>query len=128
MFPNPPGQRPQAAQAAALIRHLLGLRDVLVGDIELDRARRSVRQVLIAVDGAARDEDEFADLEHARRLAPDGIGDLALLHRPPLIAGMAMERIARARRNDDGLHPHDAGWVFFERLHEIGPWPELRIR
>jgi len=37
------------------------------------------------------------DLEHPRRLALDGIGDFALLHRPPLIAGMAMERKVGAR-------------------------------
>jgi hypothetical protein len=115
------------AERAGLILHLLGLRHVLVGDVELDRARRSAALVLVAVDGAARDEDEFADLEHPRRLALDGVGDLALLHRPPLIAGMAMKHIARTRRNDDGLHPHNAGRVLLKRLLEIGRGPELRI-
>src|SRR6266700_4221449 len=76
---------------ADLLGHRLGLGLVLVRDIELDRARRTVRDILVAVNGAARDIDELADLEHARRLALDREGDFALLHRPPLVAWMAME-------------------------------------
>src|SRR5262249_11545128 len=90
-----------------LIGHLLGLRLVLIGDIDLDRARRRVREVLIAVNRAARHVDALAGLEDARRFAPDGERDLALLHRPPLIARMAVELVARARRNHHRLHSHD---------------------
>src|SRR5882724_7891270 len=77
--------------AGSLFRHDLGLRHVLVGNVHLDRARRCIGEILVAVDGAARNVDPVADLEHARRLALDGIGDLALLDRPPLLAWMAME-------------------------------------
>ena len=61
-----------------------------------------------AVNGAARHVDKLTGLEDARRLALDGVGDFALLHRPPLVTRMAVELVAGAGRNDDGLQPHDA--------------------
>jgi hypothetical protein len=41
---------------------------------------------------------------------------------------MAMELVARARRNDDRLQPYDAGCVLLKRLLEIGLRLELRSR
>src|SRR5229473_4564803 len=117
-----------------LFRHLLGLRLVLVGDVELYRPRRIGRNVLVAVNGAAGNIDEVAGLERARRLALYGEGDLALLHRPPLGARVAVEVVAGARRNDDRLQPHLAARVLLQRHLEIGlrlkPWPLglLRLR
>src|SRR5216683_2435295 len=90
---------------------LLGLRLVLVGDVEFDRARRIGRNVLVAMNGTAGNINEVAGLERARRLALYGEGDLALLHRPPLVARVAVELVAGARRNDDRLQPHLAARV-----------------
>src|SRR6202521_3526798 len=59
---------------------------VLVDDVELDRACRLVGEVLVAVNGAAWNVGVVADLEGTRRLAPDGEGDFAFLHRRPLVA------------------------------------------
>src|SRR4051794_26843969 len=69
------------------------LRLVLVLDEEFDGARRRVALVLVAMDGAARNVDEFARFEHTRRLAFDREGDLALDHYLPLIAVMCMEAV-----------------------------------
>src|SRR5580700_11665589 len=80
--------------AGGSIGDRLGLGLVLVGDVELDRAHRLVREVLVAVDRAARDVDALARLEDARRLALDGERGLALLHRPPLVARMAMKLVS----------------------------------
>ena len=71
-------------------------------------AGRLVGQVLVAVNGAARHVDKLAGLEDARRLALDGVGDFALLHRPPLIPRMAVELVAGAGWNHDRLQPHHA--------------------
>src|SRR2546422_5187728 len=91
-----------------LLGHLFGLGLVLVRDIEFDRPRRTLRKVLVAVNRAARDVDIVASLHETRRLAPDSEGDFAFLHGPPLVAWVAMELVASARRNDDGLQPHHA--------------------
>src|SRR5262244_3536925 len=75
------GRRSALASPATLVSlfwNHLGLRHVLVGDVHLDRARRRVGEILVAMDSAARNVDPVADLEHARRLALDGVGDLAL--------------------------------------------------
>ncbi len=64
----------QPPKHPGLLRHwyLLDQRLVLVHDVELDRARRLVGEVLIAVDRAARDVGAVAGLERARRLALNG--------------------------------------------------------
>src|SRR5437016_1422884 len=80
----------QARQESALFRDLLGGRLVLVENPHLDVARRLVAQILLAMDGAARNIIPVAGLEHLRRLSLDGEGDVALLDRGPLVAGMAM--------------------------------------
>src|SRR5262245_49512455 len=85
--------------AAVLVQHLLRRRLALVEDAHLGVARRLVGEVLLAVDGAARDIIVLAGLEHLRRLALDREGDLALLHRRPLVAGMAVELVAGTRRH-----------------------------
>src|SRR5215831_5205697 len=118
---------PHATVSLSLRNHL-GLWHVLVGDVHLDRARRCVGEILVAMDGAARNIDPVAHLEHARCLALDRIGDLALLDRPPLLARMAMELIARARGNDDILHPYLPRRVLLERHLKIHRRPELRLR
>src|SRR6266702_4393219 len=92
---------------------------VLVHDVELDRARRLVGQVLITVHAAARDVDAVAGLEGARCLALDGQGDFAFLHRRPLVARMAVELVAGARRYGDGLQPHHARSVVLQRRRVI---------
>src|SRR5262249_37836240 len=55
--------------------HLLCLGLVLVGNIEFDRARRPLREVLVAVDCAARDVDIITGLHRTGRLAPDSEGN-----------------------------------------------------
>jgi hypothetical protein len=97
------------------LRHLLGLGLVLVRDVELDRARRTLREVLVAVNRATPDVDKITRLHNSRRLALDGEGDFPFLHRPPLVARVAMELVARARRNHDGLQAHHAGRILLER-------------
>src|SRR5205807_3568626 len=83
-----------------LLRHLLGLGLVLIRDVELDRARRTIRDVLIAVNRAARDIYVIAGFHHTRCLALNRERDLAFLHRPPLIARMTVELVAGACRAD----------------------------
>src|SRR6059036_2263509 len=46
--------------------HLLGLGFVLVRDVELDRAGRKFCEVLVAVNGAARDVNKIAGLHKPR--------------------------------------------------------------
>src|SRR5580704_12226230 len=111
--------RPSAPRACALLRDLLGRRLVLVENPHLDVARRLVAEILLAVDGAARDIIVVAGLEHLRRLPLHREGDFALLDRGPLLAGMAMELVAGARWHGDGLQPHLACRVFFQRHREI---------
>src|SRR5439155_2466008 len=102
-----------------LLRYLLGLRLVLVRDIQLDRSRRTLRKVLIAMNRAARDIDVIAGLHNAWLLTLDRESDFAFLHRPPLVSRVSMELVAGTRRNDDVLQTHDARWILFERHHEI---------
>src|SRR5205814_14863 len=100
------------SSAASLpLRYLLGLGLVLVRNVELDRARRTLREVLVAVNRAARDVDKIAGLHKTGRLALDREGDFAFLHRPPLVARVAMELVTCACRNDDGLQAHLAGRI-----------------
>src|SRR5439155_4937925 len=99
-----------------------GLRLALVLDQELDGARRGVALVLVAMDRAAWDVDEFAGLEHLGGLPFDGEGDLALDHHFPLIAIVAVEPIAGpVRKMELHLHLHLARWVFIERRGEEAP-------
>src|ERR1700680_3285888 len=91
--------------AAGLIRYRLGLRLVLVGDVELDRTHRPIGEVLVAVNRAARDVDAVSRFQHTRRLTLYGESDLAFLHRPPLVAGMGVKLIARAGGNHHRLQP-----------------------
>jgi hypothetical protein len=71
----------------ALLVHLLGGRLVLIEDPHLDVARRLVAEILLAVDGAARNIIVVAGLEHLRRLPLDGERNFAFLDRGPLLAG-----------------------------------------
>src|SRR5438105_9288339 len=105
-------QSDPAALVANSLPDRLGSRLVLVENPHLDVAGGLVGEVLLAVDGAARNMIVVAGLEHLRRLAFDGEGDLALLNRGPLVAGMAVELVAGARRHGDGLQPHLARRVF----------------
>src|SRR5216683_4996074 len=98
--------RLRSPQACALFPHRLGGRLVLVENPHLDVARWLVVEILLAVDGTARNIITITSLEHLRRLPLDGEGDFALLDRGPLLAGMAVELVAGARRHGDGLQPH----------------------
>src|SRR5215470_15204953 len=91
--------------AFALFRDRLGGRLVLVENPHLDVARRLVGEILLAVDGAARNVVTVACLEHVWRLPLDGEGDLSLLDRGPLLAGMAVKLVAGARRHRHRLQP-----------------------
>src|SRR5262249_11392036 len=99
--------------------HLLGGRLVLVENPHLNIARRLVGEILLAVDGSARNVIAVADLQHLRRLALDGESDFALLNRRPLVAGMAVELVACARRHGHGLHPYLARRIFLQWHREI---------
>src|ERR1700719_4346972 len=105
--------------SSRLIGHRLKQRLVLVHDIELDRARRLVGEILVPMDGAARDVGAVADLERAWLLALDGQGDFALLDGGPLVAGMPVEIVAFFWRNSDGLQPHEARRIVLERRSVI---------
>src|SRR3954468_15410786 len=72
----------------ALIFDLLGSRFALVENPHLDVARRLAAQILLPMDGAARDIVAVAGLEHLRGLPLDGEGDFTLLDRGPLVARM----------------------------------------
>src|SRR5205085_1834856 len=84
----------------------LGRRLVLVENPHLDVARGPVGEILLAVNGAARNVVTLAGLKHLRRLSLDGEGDFAFLDRGPLVPRMAVELVAGARRHGDGLQPH----------------------
>jgi hypothetical protein len=99
-------RRQSNAPNCGLLGYLLRLGLVFVRYVELDRARRKLREVLVAVNRASRDIDELAGLHKTRLLSLDRVGDFAFLDGPPLIAGVAMKLVACARRNDDRLQAH----------------------
>ena len=102
-----------------LFRNRLGYRLALVENIHHDVACRLVTEVLLSVDGAARNVVAVADLEHNWGLSLDGEGDFARLDRGPLIAGVAMELVAGAGRHGDGYHLYFARRVFLQGRREI---------
>ena len=106
------GRIAHSPHACALFHHRLGRRLALVENPHLDVARRPAGEILLAVDGTAWNMIMIAGLEHLRRLPLDGEGDFALLDGSPLLAWMAVELVAGARRHGDGLQPHLARWVF----------------
>src|SRR6266581_1662639 len=97
-----------------LVGHCLRGRLALIENPHLDIARGLVGEILLAVNGSARNVIAVAGLQHLGRLALDGEGDFALLNRRPLVAGMAVELVACARRHGHGLHPHLARRVLLK--------------
>src|ERR1700722_12747538 len=97
-------QRGKTQAVARLFGSSLVDRLALVENAQHDVAHRLVGEVLLSVNGAARNVVALTGLEHDRRLSLDGEGDLALLDRGPLIAGMTMEMIVGAGWRGDGLH------------------------
>src|ERR1700680_1664563 len=102
-----------------LFRNKLGYRLAFVENSHHDVACRLVAEVLLSVDGAARNVVALAGLEHDWGLSLDGEGDFALLDRGPLIAGMAMEVVVGAGRRGDGYHINFARRVFLQGRREI---------
>src|SRR5260370_9634630 len=85
-----------------LFRNRLGYRLACGENIHHDVACRLIAEVLLAVDGAARNVVAVAGLEHDWGLSLDREGDFSLLDRGPLIAGVAMELVAGAARHGNG--------------------------
>src|SRR5215831_1988811 len=111
-----------------LFRNRLGYRLALVENIQHDVACRLVAEVLLSVDGAARNVVALAGLEHDWGLSLDGEGDFALLDRGPLIAGVAMELVAAAGRQGNGYHLYFARRVFLQGRREISDGLAIRRR
>src|SRR5262252_845568 len=96
-----PRPRPVFIRPVRSFLHPLSGWLVLVENPHLDVARRLVAQILLTVDGAARNIVAVAGLEHHWRLPLDRECDLALLDRGPLIAGVAVELIPGSGRRRD---------------------------